>query len=120
MTIIILPWPNANLSPNKRLHWTAKLKHKQSSKDIGYLAGIESGACINYHELVKGRTIPLRVIFYPPSRRRYDLDNLFASMKPTLDGIAQAWNVDDRYFRPITLDFGPVFKDGKVEIYVGE
>jgi len=38
--------------------------------------------------------------FYPPSKRHYDLDNLLASMKAGLDGMADALGVDDNIFRP--------------------
>jgi crossover junction endodeoxyribonuclease RusA len=40
----------------------------------------------------------LRLTFYPPSRRQYDLDNCVAAMKSGLDGVADALQVNDHRF----------------------
>ena len=46
----------------------------------------------------------LHLIFSPPSKRHYDLDNLLASMKAGLDGMSLALNIDDKCFTKITIE----------------
>lgn len=55
----------------------------------------------------------------PPTRGRRDLDNAYAAMKPTLDGIAQALEIDDSLFRPVLLDWGEAKRPGKVILTIG-
>lgn len=38
--------------------------------------------------------------FYPPNKRSRDWDNLLASMKSGLDGLADGLGVNDSLFRP--------------------
>ena len=56
----------------------------------------------------------LRLLFSPPDRRRRDLDNMHASMKAALDGIALAIGCDDSEFCPIIIDRAPPVKGGSV------
>lgn len=39
--------------------------------------------------------VHLNLTFTPPTRRRFDLDNLLARMKAGLDGLADVLGVDD-------------------------
>ena len=39
------------------------------------------------------------MVFYRPSKRHFDEDNLVARMKSGLDGIADALKIDDKYFK---------------------
>ena len=39
--------------------------------------------------------LSLHITFVPPDRRHRDLDNLLASIKAGLDGLADVWKVDD-------------------------
>jgi crossover junction endodeoxyribonuclease RusA len=57
----------------------------------------------------------LNIIFHPPDRRHRDLDNMLASIKSGLDGVADAWGVNDREFK-ISLSVGNVIKLGVVKI----
>ena len=89
-----LPWPPRTLSPNTRKHWRA---HAAAKK--GYRTACAWHAtCQGAKKLPPGKlTVSLR--FVPPDRRRRDLDNLIASMKSGLDGLADALGVDDNNFR---------------------
>lgn len=108
-----LPWPPACLSPNRKNggHWgktnAAKVKHKN---DCYFLA-------ITKRRIPEGN-IPMTLIFHPPTKHRRDLDNCLSSCKAMLDGVAQAWGIDDSRFHPITIDWGDVVKHGKVVIEV--
>ena len=66
-----------------------------------------------------GGWLALTLTFCPPDKRRRDRDNLLASMKSDLDGVAQALGLDDQYFDPITLQRGEPVKGGCVLVEVG-
>ena len=111
---IILPWFPPELSPNhsnnKNFHKKAKIK-KQFKKECYYLT-------INQNpEKLPEENIHIKITFIPSTWRKRDLDNCIAAMKSGLDGMADALNVDDKYFRPMTLDFGKSDKKNpRVEI----
>ena len=97
--MLTLPWPLKELSPNARVHYMAKAKAAQTYKEACWIQA--KLAC--WAPDLDG-SIHLKVTFYPPSRRRMDLDNMLASIKHGLDGVAEAWGIDDTQFRPITVD----------------
>lgn len=109
--MIELPWPSHTLNPNNTSHWRVKAKVKQAQKDIAYAAAKAVPP-------PKVTPVHLKFIFYPPDKRKRDLDNLLASMKAACDGISYAWEINDSQFRPITIDMGTVIKKGKVVICV--
>lgn len=111
MKTLVLPWPPKALSPNARGHWSKKHKAAQKYRsDCYYLA--KGGATLK--PSTQG-IIDLTVFFYPPDKRRRDFDNMLASIKAGIDGVADAWNVDDYKFR-FHLDRGDVRKHGAVEV----
>jgi len=59
----------------------------------------------------------LRITFHPPDMRRRDLDNMLASIKSQLDGIADVIGVDDSMWG-LTILRGDVAKGGCVCIEV--
>ena len=77
-----------------------------------YLAKAEAAAW----EAPKGRLI-VTLDFRPPVRRGRDEDNLIASMKAGLDGLAQALGVDDSRFN-LTIRHGPVIPGGAVHVTI--
>ena len=91
--IVSLPWPNRILSPNARAHWAKLSRAKRSARVQAYwLARAEKPSISSAAPLVS-------IEFLPPDNRRRDLDNLIASMKAALDGIAEAMGCDDHTFR---------------------
>lgn len=64
--------------------------------------------------------LALSLTFCPPDKRRRDLDNLLAAMKPDFDGVSQALGVDDQLFEPLTLRRGEPVKGGRVVLEVGQ
>lgn len=89
-----LPWPPRELSPNARVHFrakAAKAKHyRMSAWALAKEAGIKAPA--------GNGGIALRFDFHPPDRRKRDLDNMLASIKAGIDGIADAMGVNDERF----------------------
>lgn len=92
---IVLPWPERDLSPNSRVHWRKLAEAKKRAKSYGYIAAKKAG----FHtvEWPEGR-LYVWINYHPPTRRRYDMDNLIASCKGQFDGIADAMGVDDSRF----------------------
>ena len=111
---ITLPWPPRVLSPNMRGHWATKARFAKRYRQECYLRAQALGARPLQEE---PETLRIRIVFMPPDRRSRDLDNLLASMKHGLDGLAQALGVDDRIFRP-SIDVGEIVPDGAVRIHV--
>jgi len=106
-----LPWLNPILSPNKRLHWAEKNAAKNKAKNDAYILALS-------HKPPRADTYHLKIIFHPPDKRSRDLDNCLANIKGEVDSIAQAWGVNDKQFRPITIDFGEVVKGGEITVEV--
>jgi crossover junction endodeoxyribonuclease RusA len=111
---IYLPWPDNRLSPNARVHWATRASAARVAKQAAY--------ALTKHATAKcdvTLSVPLQVsiIFCPPDRRKRDWDNLIASMKPSLDGIAIALGIDDSNFK-LSIDFGEPCKNGEVAVKV--
>jgi crossover junction endodeoxyribonuclease RusA len=116
MITLELPWPDNALSPNSRKHWRAKARYQQDAHRQGWAVARE---WLQANRPVFSATMPVTMIFCPPDKRSRDLDNLGASMKWTLDGIADALDLNDSRFRPVTSDLGAVCKPGKVVVTIG-
>jgi crossover junction endodeoxyribonuclease RusA len=108
---IFLPWPDKRLSPNARGHWSSLARAKKVAKQSAYYSALEAGI-----GKIEADSLSVRYSFFPPSRRRYDLDNLVASMKAAADGIAMAIGVDDSKWTLIIDPRGPVEKNGMVKV----
>ena len=55
-----------------------------------------------------------------PDRRKRDMDNCLAMMKPYQDGICDALGVDDSRIKRTVLEWGDVVKGGKVVLRLEE
>jgi crossover junction endodeoxyribonuclease RusA len=114
--IVNLPWPDRRLFPNahSRSLWISGIvrEHRQAA----YLAAKAEGP-ITVDDL---GAIPVWVKFMPPDKRRRDLDGMLSACKPYLDGIADALEVNDSWFNPVTLVRCPPTKGGEVEVEIGE
>ena len=92
MQEIVLPWPPKELNPNKRLHWATLSKAKKSYRSACFYIAKQTKPNVNKEK------VSLAITFYKPDRRHRDLDNMLASMKSGLDGLADALGVNDRHF----------------------
>ena len=92
---IMLPWPPRELSPNYRAaHWSAISKAKKRYRAACFIQAREQGA-----KAMQTGPLDVALIFHPPDRRHRDWDNMIASMKAGLDGLADAIRVDDKHWR---------------------
>lgn len=112
MILILLPWPPKELSLNGRLHWSVKAKAAKSAREAAGWATKVSGVKVDGDE-----NIDLHITFYPPDRRKRDMDGMLSSLKASLDGIADGLNVDDCRFR-LHLEIEDPVKGGQVSVLV--
>ena len=77
--------PDRDLSPNSRNHWRTVAKAKRDAKAETYYLCRESG--IPEHPFEKAT---ITVTFKVNNKRRRDIDNLFAMLKPYIDGLVVA------------------------------
>lgn len=101
---LCLPWPDKKLSPNARQHWAQRSAAVKRARSQAYLLtrGSMSQPGEAWDKMLAATPsdrINVRLTFEPPARYRYDIDNLVARMKSSLDGIADAIGVDDYNFR---------------------
>lgn len=110
-TKIVLPWPPRALSPNSRLHWAALAKAKKSYRRDCHLSALEHGVV-----RMAAESLTLRITAYPPDARRRDIDNVLASLKSGLDGLADAIGIDDSKWTLVLAPLGEVRKHGAVVV----
>ena len=109
MKTIILPWPPKELNPNSTLHWAKKAKFKKSYRQACWALTLEAKLTAD-----KSGKVPILITFYPPDKRHRDADNMVASIKAGLDGVADALKINDRQFMP-TFTFSDEVK-GMVKV----
>lgn len=96
MINLTLPWPPKDLSPNARVHWT---KRSKAAKAYRKECGWHVVAAGPRPKFAPSGLITLDIEFVEPDKRyRRDLDNMLASIKAGIDGIADALGVNDRRF----------------------
>lgn len=110
LTVISLPWPAKELSPNfrSRSHWP-RTREVGRARKVAWGLTLAAGA--------SGKL--LTVTFNPPDRRARDKDNLIASVKAYQDGIADALKSNDSTFDPEYLVGNPM-PGGRVVVEIGE
>lgn len=104
MSIVIrLPFPPAELSPNRKngKSWRSTIKAKQAQREAAFYLTKQAAKGFAAPE----GYIPLSLLFLTPDARHRDLDNLLASAKSAIDGMASAIGIDDKRFKPILIDF---------------
>lgn len=90
--VLRLPWPSSELRQNARPHWALKARATKEARNHAWAVAMEAP---------RVDPDPEAVIFieYYPKHHRMDVQNVHAMMKPYIDGIAEAMNVDDRLFQ---------------------
>jgi crossover junction endodeoxyribonuclease RusA len=91
MITLKLPWPSSALSPNSRKHWAVLAKEKKK-----YRAKCAYEALAQGVKNIDAKKLHVSIVFHPPTRRAFDLDNLLARMKSGLDGLSDVIGVDDK------------------------
>ena len=108
MNEIEFPWFDPILNPNRKCHWSIKSKARKKQRREAYYTTLQ-------YPTPKFDTIELDIVFYPPDRTKRDEDNCLASIKGLLDGMADAWRVDDSCFT-LKISKGLPVTNGKIVI----
>jgi crossover junction endodeoxyribonuclease RusA len=107
---ITLPWPPSILSPNTRVHWAPRAKAVASYRnECGWRARAQGVYPVEVGP------VRMTITFHPPDARRRDRDNMIASCKAMMDGLADAMILDDRFFIP-TYQVGDIITGGGVTV----
>jgi crossover junction endodeoxyribonuclease RusA len=112
---LVLPWPDRSLHPNSRVHWSKRSKAAKQARADAYV--LTKDAWRYLAPLPEG-PIHVWINGYPADLRRRDADGLLSSLKPSLDGIADALGVDDRRFVPHPCVMTQVVAGGEVRIRI--
>lgn len=108
---LFLPWPDKRLSPNARLHWAVKAKAVKAYRNAcGWQVRTEGIGAIN------ADAMHVKMTFFPPDNRHYDLDGLISRMKAGLDGISDVVGINDSRWTLSASKAAPVGKEGMVKI----
>ncbi len=111
---MIFPWPDPVLSPNKRHHRLTLIGIKQRANRMAFYITRANNVTVLDTEL------KLTLVFYPPDKRKRDLDNLYATFKTYQDGMFEALGVDDSRIDCVILRRGAPVPDGKVWVEITE
>lgn len=107
MMTLVMPWPPSTLSPNARVHWAALARARKAYREAcGWQAKAQGARRLTAERL------DVTFTFYPPTKRRVDLDNCIARMKSGIDGIADVLGVDDSRWRMSFVLAPPGDRDG--------
>lgn len=114
-----LPMPDSRLSPNSRNHWAVKSKVVKASR----LAAAEEARRVlsdNQMEPPRWEKASMGVVlFLGPRNKQPDPDNLIASLKPYIDGLADAGIVaNDKNLWPDRPEIRRVERLPRVEITI--
>jgi Holliday junction resolvase RusA-like endonuclease len=82
--------PDSDLSPNKRLHHMQLYTAKRIAKELAMFLVLEQG-----RPNVPYEKAHITITWVAKDKRRRDPDNLFAAMKPYIDGLVEAGLIED-------------------------
>jgi crossover junction endodeoxyribonuclease RusA len=114
--LIELSWPAKELSPNSRVHHMVLHRFKKAAKkEAGWATKI-----VRPFNWGSDGPFDVHLRAYPPDRHARDADNLIASVKAHLDGIAEVLDIDDSEFNAPTVEWCDVTQRGKLVIRISE
>lgn len=119
--LVTVGWPNRSLSPNARVHRMKLARAKRQSRDEAYLLAYSALRAKPVSPSLGTPKLDVVIIARPAVRRSRDEDNLIASLKATLDGIATAIGIDDSRFhiQPLIIT-DPDKANPRIEIRIQE
>ena len=112
MITLSLSWP-VESSLNSRIHWAKRAEINSANVLEGMTSARQA-----YNDRLPPGQYSATLTFYPPDKRKRDLDNMLARMKKHLDGACFSWAMDDSAIRRITLEWGAVEKPGRVVVTI--
>jgi len=118
---VTIPWPNRSLSPNARVHHMKLARAKKEARDASYLMAYAAIRNMANAPALGTDRLDVVIVARPAVRRSRDEDNLLASLKASLDGIAMALCVDDSRFhiQPLVVT-EPDRDNPRIDIHIQE
>jgi hypothetical protein len=112
--VIALPWMDyQHLAPNRANRTGGTFARREAARQARHLAHM-----LALSKRSDGGRMPanpkLHIEFYPPDGIHRDNDGLLSSVKPYLDGICEAFGIDDYTINPVTVDRRKPEKPGQV------
>lgn len=118
MTVTLkLSWPARPLWQNSNAHFMAKARAVKAARREAMIAS----QAVGLHRIKGVISAELAFEFYPPiSSRATDIQNMPATVKAYIDGIADALGIDDKAFAQPDWPsaFNPKCRDGHVIVRV--
>lgn len=112
--LLRLSWPAAPLWQNRRHHRQVAARAKAAQRR-------EAWALAMHHLVPRMPDAVIEFTFHPPPRSRPDAQNLPATVKGAIDGIADAMRCDDKGFRCVFPDtVGEKVEGGYVLVTIRE
>jgi Holliday junction resolvase RusA-like endonuclease len=109
--VIVPSCPADVLSPNARVHWSARNRAVREYRALAKYAAMQDGRPVTVLGPVD---ISVRVL-WPARRRKSDADNALASCKAALDGLVDAGVIgDDRQVQRMSIEQEKLDKAGRV------
>ena len=106
---VYLDWPRPKLSANATGGWRGKHEAKVAYRNTcGWKAKADGLGKIDADGL------HLHYTFFPPTKARHDLDNLFSRMKAATDAISDVTGINDHRFT-FSMAMGAVVSPGMVK-----
>lgn len=126
---VVLPWPPVELSPNTRLAWQRKrvvVKRTREAAVQETRSQRPANGIFPAGSLAGLTELRMTLRWYPPDHRHYDLDNLLARTKSTIDGMCRGlgldrgkWGAGDAAFRSVLLrQLGKPVRGGCVVVLI--
>lgn len=113
---ITLPLPVRKLSPNARVHWAEKAKLVRASRKVAALAALEA---LNLRRPPGWLKAKMEIRAFFKTRNFPDPDNLTASMKSQIDGIADSGIIaNDKSLWPERPVFAKDAENPRIEITI--
>ena len=115
--ILELPYTKPPLSLNDRMHWAKRAKLARDLRGWTALAAVAKRVPHLDH-------VAVELHYHPRDRRRRDADNLYATVKPCVDGLRDAGVIDDDDTTRVT-HLQPVIEPatggaGRLELHIYE
>ena len=82
--------PDSDLNPNKRLHYMVLATAKRDAKEEAFALVLQQGRPVKPYDRAH-----ITITWVAKDKRRRDPDNLFASMKPYIDGLVYVGLIAD-------------------------
>jgi crossover junction endodeoxyribonuclease RusA len=114
MTPLRLPFPPSSLFPNRRhgKHWSTIQRSKELARVDGATLAKAWARTTGFKPRADAK-YGLYVLF-EVARDNKDSDNMLSACKPLLDGVANGLGVNDKQFRPITIDVAKAKADSVI------